>query len=170
MAFQRNDVVLIPFPYTDLSATKTRPAVIVSSPAYHNARSELLLAYVSSQVSSAHKTIVYVLRDWKGAGLLKPSYIRPKLAAIEPTLIVHHVGKLSSHDSIEVDLRLRQALALHDTTLEDIVSNMDLTTQSAPMVQKLAEKVIAAIIKFSLTNTPGVDVDQLRRLLDQQNH
>ncbi len=31
MAFQRGDVVLIPFPYTDLSASKTRPAVVVSS-------------------------------------------------------------------------------------------------------------------------------------------
>lgn len=34
MAFQRGDVVLIPFPFTDLTATKTRPAVVVSSPAY----------------------------------------------------------------------------------------------------------------------------------------
>ncbi len=31
MAFQQGEVVLIPFPYTDLSATKTRPAVVVSS-------------------------------------------------------------------------------------------------------------------------------------------
>jgi len=30
MAFRRSDVVLIPFPYTDLSAAKTRPAVVVS--------------------------------------------------------------------------------------------------------------------------------------------
>jgi mRNA interferase MazF len=51
MAFRRGDVVLIPFPYTDLSASKTRPAVVVSSEIYHTARSEVLLAYVSSQVS-----------------------------------------------------------------------------------------------------------------------
>ncbi len=43
MAFQRGDVVLIPFPYTDLSS-KTRPGVIVSSAVYHAARSELLCA------------------------------------------------------------------------------------------------------------------------------
>ncbi|MEA3397813.1 MAG: type II toxin-antitoxin system PemK/MazF family toxin [Chloroflexota bacterium] len=34
MAFQRGDVVLIPFPYTDLSASKTRPVVVVSSDIY----------------------------------------------------------------------------------------------------------------------------------------
>lgn len=53
MAFQRGDVVLIPFPFTDLTATKTRPTVMVSSVAYQSVRSELLLAYVSSQVIKA---------------------------------------------------------------------------------------------------------------------
>jgi mRNA interferase MazF len=57
MVFQRGDVVLIPFPYTDLSATKTLPAVVVSSDLYHATRSEILLAYVSSQTSQANPTI-----------------------------------------------------------------------------------------------------------------
>ncbi len=51
---QRGDVVLIPFPFTDLTTTKTRPAVVVSSQLYHQVRSELLLVYVSSQVSKAN--------------------------------------------------------------------------------------------------------------------
>jgi len=38
MAHQFGDVVLVPFPFTDQSATKQRPGVIVSSPAYHRAR------------------------------------------------------------------------------------------------------------------------------------
>lgn len=45
MAFQRGDIVLIPFPFTDLTATKTRPAIVVSGAVYHSVRSELLLAY-----------------------------------------------------------------------------------------------------------------------------
>jgi len=98
MAFRRGDVVLIPFPYTDLSAAKTRPAIVVSSDIYHTCRSELLLAYVSSRISRVDPAIDYVLTDWKDAGLLKPSYVRPKVAAIEPTLIVHRVGALSNRD------------------------------------------------------------------------
>lgn len=47
MAFQRGDVVSIPFPFTNLTATKTRPAVVVSSATYHTVRTELLLVYVS---------------------------------------------------------------------------------------------------------------------------
>ena len=57
MAYQRGDIVLIPFPFSDLSATKTRPAVVVSSDHYQEVRAELLLANVSSQVSKAHTDI-----------------------------------------------------------------------------------------------------------------
>lgn len=92
MAFQRGDVVLIPFPFTDLSATKTRPAVVVSSVFFHSVRPELLLPYVSSQVSKAHPVLDHVLSDWSQARLPKPSFVRPKLASIEPSLIVHQVG------------------------------------------------------------------------------
>lgn len=95
MTYQRGDVVLIPFPFTDLTATKTRPAVVISSSSYHQARPELLLAYVSSQVAKADQSIDYVLSDWKAAGLLKPSFVRPKIAAVEPQLIVHRIGSSS---------------------------------------------------------------------------
>ncbi|MBC8460771.1 MAG: type II toxin-antitoxin system PemK/MazF family toxin [Deltaproteobacteria bacterium] len=34
MAYTRGDIVLLPFPYTDKSTRKVRPAVVVSEPAY----------------------------------------------------------------------------------------------------------------------------------------
>jgi mRNA interferase MazF len=36
--FEFGDVVLVPFPFTDQSTTKKRPAVIVGSEAYHRQR------------------------------------------------------------------------------------------------------------------------------------
>jgi hypothetical protein len=40
--FQRSDVVLVPFPFSDLSTTKVRPAVVVSSALYHAIESDLI--------------------------------------------------------------------------------------------------------------------------------
>ncbi|HEV8716307.1 MAG TPA: type II toxin-antitoxin system PemK/MazF family toxin [Candidatus Binatia bacterium] len=164
MAFSRGDVVLIPFPYTDLSTAKTRPAVVVSSSVYPSIRSELLLAYVSSQISKVVPPLDYVLTDWKIAGLPKVSFVRPKLASIEPALVVHQVGKLSAQDSLEVDRRLRQALSLTETALVDVVAEVDLTIQPPAMVQTLAEKALAAIASFAAAHTAGTNIERLRQL------
>ena len=42
MVFRKGDVVLIPFPYTDLSTAEARPTVVVSSEPYHRANQEIL--------------------------------------------------------------------------------------------------------------------------------
>lgn len=168
MTFQRGDVVLIPFPYTDLSASKTRPAVVVSSDIYHAARSEILLAYVSSRVSKADPRVDYVLDDWAAARLLKPSFVRPKVAAIEPTLIVHRVGELSDRDLLEVDRCLRRAMALTETALADVLAEVDLMGQPAATVQALAEKSVAAAVSFASAGALGADLGRLRELLPTQ--
>jgi len=108
----RGDVVLIPFPFTDFSALKTRPAVIVSSNHYHQMRPEILIAYVSSQISIATPPFDCILQDWQTTGLLKPSFVRPKIAAIDPSFIVHHIGPLSLHDLTQVNQVLKLALAI----------------------------------------------------------
>ena len=64
MAFQRGDVVLIPFPYTDLSTSKTRPAVVVSSektrPTSHTANRVLLTDTYLKQDTSHQCSVIGV--------------------------------------------------------------------------------------------------------------
>lgn len=165
MAFQRGDVVLIPFPYTDLTATKTRPALVISSVAYQTVRSELLLAYISSQVVKATPPVDYLLNDWKQAGLPKPSFVRPKVAAIEPTLVVHQIGQLSSRDKAEVDRRLRLAMALTQNALDEVVQEIDFLRESPAVVQALAEKTVVALATFAAKGNSDVDLNRIRRLL-----
>ena len=119
MAYQRGDILLIPFPYTDLSAKKTRPAVVVSSDLFHTRRSEILLMYVSSQVERVDLSLDYLLQDWQAARLLKPSFARPKIAAVEPSLIVYHIGALTARDLRGVDLALIKAFGLDTALLAD---------------------------------------------------
>jgi mRNA interferase MazF len=47
------DVLLVPFPFTDQSTTKRRPAVVVSSAAYHRERPDLIILAISSQARPA---------------------------------------------------------------------------------------------------------------------
>jgi mRNA interferase MazF len=43
------DVVLVPFPFTDQTTTKKRPAVVVSSAAYNSERPDIVLIAVTSR-------------------------------------------------------------------------------------------------------------------------
>jgi mRNA interferase MazF len=90
--------VLVPFPFTDQSTTKRRPAVVVSSPAYHRERPDLILMAVTSQLRPAAGIGEVTVREWQAAGLLKPSAIKPVLTTVERGLVLRRLGRLKDHD------------------------------------------------------------------------
>lgn len=98
MAYQFGDIVLVPFPFTDQSATKQRPGVIVSSPAYNRVRRDLILMAVTSQVRGGGAFGEILVEDWQAARLLKPSAIKPVLATLEQALVIKTLGRLSQRD------------------------------------------------------------------------
>jgi mRNA-degrading endonuclease toxin of MazEF toxin-antitoxin module len=112
MAFQRGDVLLVPFPFSDLSTTKVRPAVVVSSPLYHANEPDLLLAAITSTITTPPGPLDYVLSNWRSAGLRYPSAFKPVLFTLDPARVLHRIGKLTPVDMAEIDQRLRSALAL----------------------------------------------------------
>ena len=87
------DVVLVAFPFTDQTSTKKRPAVVISSAAYHNAYIDLLLMAITSQARAALVGEV-TISHWQAAGLLKPSVIKPVITTLEHSLILHKFGSL----------------------------------------------------------------------------
>jgi mRNA interferase MazF len=108
--YERGDVVLLPFPFTDLSATRTRPAVVVSVNAFEQTTGDFTVAMITSV---PHTTAYdYELLDWQAAHLLRPSWVRAKLATLDPALVRHHPGRLSDADLAEVEQRIRLALGL----------------------------------------------------------
>ena len=108
--YQRGDVVLLPFPFTDLSATRTRPAVVVSVEAFEQATGDFTVMMITSV---PHTTAYdYELSDWQAAHLLRPSWVRMKLATLDPALVRHQAGRLTDADLAAVEQRIRLALGL----------------------------------------------------------
>jgi mRNA interferase MazF len=105
--YEFGDIVLVPFPFTDQSTTKRRPAVVISSPAYHRQRPDLIIMAVTSQRPTPGSVGEVEIQDWRGAGLLKPSVLKPVLTTMDPTLILKKLGQLTTPDQAS----LRQALA-----------------------------------------------------------
>jgi mRNA-degrading endonuclease toxin of MazEF toxin-antitoxin module len=93
------DVVLVRFPFSDLAATKKRPALALA----HTVRSSryrlVTLAMITSQVESLKLEGDVALKDWKAAGLLHPSLLRlGKVATVDGDLVEKSIGHLSATD------------------------------------------------------------------------
>jgi mRNA interferase MazF len=97
-SFDFADVVLVPFPFTDQSTFKKRPAVVVSSSAYHRQRPDLILMAITSQFRPAATVGEVIVQHWQSAGLIKPSVLKPLLTTVERGLVIRTMGKLHAED------------------------------------------------------------------------
>ena len=98
IGYSFGDVVLVPFPFTDQTTTKKRPAVVVSSDAYHRDRPDLIVVAVTSQVRPISGVGEAAITEWKEAGLLKPSVVKPLLATVAKSLALRKLGSLKPTD------------------------------------------------------------------------
>jgi mRNA interferase MazF len=99
MPYSIGDIILVPFPFTDQSGAKKRPAVVVSNQSYNENRRDLIIMAITSQVRTPLGFGEALVTDWQSSGLIKPSVLKPVFATIEQGLIVRTLGTLSPTDS-----------------------------------------------------------------------
>lgn len=108
--YKRGDVVLVPFPFSNQTDVKKRPAVIISSDAYNNISSDSVIMAITSQTEKTIGIGECLIQDWRDAGLLKPSAVKPAISTIEQTLVLKKLGKISLQDLISMDTALKEFL------------------------------------------------------------
>lgn len=107
-SFSKNDLLLVRYPFSDLSATKVRPAVVVSAP---HVSSDLFIVPLTSRLTSLLPG-EFVLKDASAAGLNAPGAVKRGLATVHPTLVVKRLGSLSKTDAAQLEKSLRDWLGL----------------------------------------------------------
>lgn len=103
------DVVTVDFP--GATGIKRRPAVVISTDAYHAVRPDIILGLLTSQIADAGAPTDYALKDWPEAGLHHPSAFRAFVVTM-PKTSIRVVGHLSDRDWQEIQTRLNQALSI----------------------------------------------------------
>lgn len=101
--YSRNDIVLVRYPFSDLSGAKVRPGIVVNAP--HISR-DLLVVPVTSRTMSLLPG-EFLLADWRGAGLNVPSVAKRGVFTIFDALAIKRVGTLASIDAQNIDRSLR---------------------------------------------------------------
>ena len=98
MPFEFGNVVLVPFPFTNLAAIKQRPAVVVSSRIYNGAKPDIVIMPITSQLRSLSSLGEVLISERRQASLLKPSVIKPVFATLEQRLVIRLLGNLQARD------------------------------------------------------------------------
>ena len=92
-SFSLGNVVLVPFPFTDQSGSKKRPAVVVSNHGYNASRRDIVMMAITSQVRQPLAFGDAMVADWQVAGLIKASVLKPEFATIEQALVIRTMGR-----------------------------------------------------------------------------
>ena len=104
---RQGDLILVPFPFTDLSGSKIRPAVVLM-----NTSLDLTLAFISTQLHWQEPTDISLSPN-NHNGLKKPSLVRlSKLATIDLALLKGRLGELSAEELQQTHQNLRILLQL----------------------------------------------------------
>lgn len=101
MNCSRNDIVLLPIPFSDLTSRKVRPAIVIGKQ-----RSDVFVVPISSQLAD------WQLREWSAAGLNVPCGAKAQVATVDEQRVIKIVGKLHTRDIGTLNARLRTWLEL----------------------------------------------------------
>ncbi len=96
----KGDVVVIPFPFSDFSASKRRPAVVVAVPPGR----DVIVAQITTNPSSPSPAIPIAPNDFISGQLNRLSFARPTIVlAVDPAVILYKVGSLTESKLREIN-------------------------------------------------------------------
>ena len=111
MVCEQFDVVVVPFPFSDLPKSKKRKALVISNKKFNQANDTSILLMITSAEKSKWLNDVKV-SDLSQAGLKKDCVVRLKSFTLDNGLLLDRCGHLSAKDSAHVVDAIKRTLSL----------------------------------------------------------
>ena len=91
--FVAGDVVVVPFPFSDLSRAKRRPVLVIAS----SQGDDLILCQITSQIRRDPYAISLTAQDFSVGSLKQASFVRPdKLFTLDASIILYSAGHVAN--------------------------------------------------------------------------
>ncbi len=107
----KGKIVLIPFPFTDLTSTKLRPALIL-----YEGEKDVVAAFISSRVDKPKPTDIIIEQEhpeFKKTGLKITSILKlDKVATISKNLIAGEIGEVGANLKKEINQKIIKIYSL----------------------------------------------------------
>jgi len=107
-SYSKPEVVLVRYPFSDLTSSKVRPAVVVN--AAHVSQDLFVVALTSR--TSGLLAGEFDLAEWEAAGLNVETAVKRGIYTIKQTLVRQRLGKLADADAEQLEKSLSDWLDL----------------------------------------------------------
>lgn len=107
-SYSNHEIILVRYPFSDLSNSKVRPAVVVNAP---HISQDLLITPLTSKTGSL-LVGEFVLSEWSAAGLNVTTAVKRGLYTVHESLVIKVIGRLAGADEKQLEQALREWLGL----------------------------------------------------------
>jgi len=109
--YKQREIVLVPFPYSDLSSSKRRPVLVISNNDYNSRFPDILVCVITSNLYQDEFSVVLNDADIEAGILPEKSVIKcHKLFTIEQSQILKRFSIISGNKFEEVSLTLKKLI------------------------------------------------------------
>ncbi len=107
--YKKGTVVLVPFPFTDLTGNKVRPAVIVSNSKNGH---DIVVVFITSQSKLKGKNLVAIIPNNHNGIKIPSKIVCGKIATLDTKIVLGELGQLTPGEQRMVDTELRVVFGL----------------------------------------------------------
>lgn len=107
-SYSKHDIILVRYPFSDLSSSKVRPAVVVS---VSYLSQDIIITPLTSKIGSLMEG-EFVLAEWAGAGLNVATAIKRGIYTVHESVVIKVIGHLVDIDAKQLEQSLQGWLGL----------------------------------------------------------
>ncbi len=108
MNYSKGDVILLSYPFTDLTKLKVRPAVVAGASKKY---SDIFIVPITSRIDNLSEG-EFIISDWESIGLNVVSAIKRGCFLLDSELVRLELGKFSKGDIEKLNKSLKNWLKL----------------------------------------------------------
>jgi mRNA interferase MazF len=109
---KQRDLVLLPIPFSDLTAKKRRPVIVISNDAYNQKTEDLVVVAVTSNIEKRDYTLLLTQNELETGNLPKISMIRvDKIYSVSQSIVVKRFGRIQPDTFVRIVAQLNRLLA-----------------------------------------------------------
>lgn len=121
MSVNQRDIILVPFPYSDMSQTKKRPSIIVSNKNFNSNSRDVICCAITSNPRNYNKSVEITNGDLDSGELRYDSRVKPtKIFTLDKKKIIKKMAKLNITKSKEIIENLNKSIEVSENVAIDI--------------------------------------------------